>query len=99
MWKCIRNKIYWESVIKGMQEAGFIKMLIFQFGQDIILFEEADDLKEAYCFYAKDKESQRWDEMIIKWMDIYPEYNEIKGDIEFEEVPVVFYYNEGRLLH
>jgi len=89
----------WNSVITGMKKAGFTKMIIFQEGQDIILFEEANDLKKAYKYYSKDETSQKWDKMILEWMEKYPGYNEIKGDIDFEEVPVIFYYDRGRLLH
>ena len=48
----------WKSVIEGMIKAGFKKMLIFQFGQDLILFEEAEDLNTAYLYYEKDPESR-----------------------------------------
>ena len=30
----------WKSIIDGMIEAGYSKMIIFQNGQDLILFEE-----------------------------------------------------------
>jgi hypothetical protein len=32
-------------------------------------------------------------------MESYPQFNEIKGDIEFKELPVVFYYENGSLQH
>ena len=74
-------------------------MIIFQLGQDIILFEEAPDLEEAYEFLNDDEESIKWDWMILEWMEEYPQYNEVKGDVEFKEVPVVFYFEDGKLLH
>jgi L-rhamnose mutarotase len=89
----------WQSIIDGMLNAGFEKMLIFQFGQDIILFEEAGDLKKAYNYYDSDDASQKWDQMIARWMETYPYYDEMKGDIVFEEIPVIFYYEKGKLLH
>ncbi len=30
--------------------------------------------------------------MIGEWMERYPQFDTIKGDIDFEEVPVVFYF-------
>ena len=48
---------------------------------------------------SHDTESVRWDKMISDWMEKYPQYNSIMGDIEFEEVPVVFYYENGILLN
>jgi L-rhamnose mutarotase len=89
----------WKKIIDGMINAGFEKMLIFQSGQEIILFEEAKDLKKAYEYYDDDDASQKWDKMIAGWMESYPHYDEVKGDIVFEEVPVVFYYEKGMLLH
>lgn len=89
----------WKSVVEDMLKAGFEKMIILQFGQDIILFEESQNLKNAYNYYETALQSQRWDEMISGWMEIYPAFNKIKGDIEFDEVPVVFYYQDGKLLH
>ena len=89
----------WGSVIDGMVKAGFEKMIIFQYGQELILFEEARDLNEAYRYYANDQESQRWDAMVSRWMEIYPSFNDISGDIEFDEVPIIFYYQDGKLLH
>ncbi|MBC8387974.1 MAG: L-rhamnose mutarotase [Actinobacteria bacterium] len=89
----------WKSVVDGLKKAGYERMLIFQLGQDIILFEEAKNLKKSYKYLDSDKESIKWDKMISKWMEEYPKFNEIKGDIEFREVPVVFYYHNGKLLH
>lgn len=89
----------WKSVIEGLAAAGYKKMIIFQLDNDIILFEEADSLKNAYKYLNTDDASNKWDKMISEWMEIYPEFNEVKQDIEFAEVPVVFYYENGKLLH
>ena len=35
----------WPSVVDGLKEAGVTRMIIVQMGQDVILFEEADDLE------------------------------------------------------
>jgi L-rhamnose mutarotase len=93
-----KDKI-WDSVINGLKNAGFSKMIIFRYGQEIILFEVAHNLKNAYDYLTTDAESMRWDKMISNWMEDYPEYDPIKGLIEFKEIPVVFYYDEGFLLH
>ena len=89
----------WESVVEGLRKSGFEKMIIFQHGRDIILFEEARDLNKAYDYLGNDTESVKWDKMIAEWMDEFPQYNEIKGDIEFHEIPVVFYFQDGEMLH
>jgi L-rhamnose mutarotase len=89
----------WKSIVDGLSRAKFTKMIILQFGQDILLFEEAEDLKKAYGYNNCDPESEKWDKMVSGWMEIYPEFDRIKGDINFEEIPVVFYYEGGKLLH
>jgi L-rhamnose mutarotase len=89
----------WKSIIDGMIKAEYSKMIILQNGQDIIIFEEAKSFKDTYSYLDKDTESARWDKMISEWMEIYPRFNEIKNDIEFIEIPVVFYYENGKLLH
>ena len=89
----------WQTVVDGLRNAGFEKLIIFQIGQDLILFEEASDLKEAYEYLNADEESIKWDVLIAKWMEEYPQFSEIKGDIEFNDVPVVFYFQDGKLLH
>jgi L-rhamnose mutarotase len=89
----------WSSITDGLKKAGFKKMIIFQLGTDIILFEEAVNLQSAYTYLSNDAESVRWDTMISEWMEEYPQFNEIKGDIEFTEIPVVFYFDRGKLLH
>lgn len=94
-----RKENLWPSVLAGLRQAKFTRMLIFLHGQDALLFEEADDLKAAYQCGEQDPESTRWDRMIAEMMEIYPRFNELKGDIEFVEIPVVFYYENGKLLH
>jgi L-rhamnose mutarotase len=94
-----RKEKIWQSVINGLKKAGFKRMIIYQLGQEIIIFEEAPDLKEAYEFLNDDEESAKWDRMISEWMEEYPQFNRIKGDIEFKEVPVIFYFEDGKLLH
>lgn len=93
-----KHKI-WDSVIEGLQNAGFSKMIIFRNGQDIILFETAQNLEKAYNYLSNDAESVRWDKMISSWMEDYPQFNPVKGSVEFKEIPVVFYYDNGMLLH
>jgi L-rhamnose mutarotase len=94
-----RKEKIWSSIVEGLSRAGYRKMIIFQLGQDLILFEEAESLQKAYQFLAKDEASNKWDCMIGEWMERYPQFDEIKGDIEFEEIPVVFYFNNGELRH
>ena len=94
-----RKEKIWQSVVRDLIKAGYRKMIIFQLGQDIILFEEADNLKKAYQYLSSDEESLKWDKMILDWMEEYPKFNEIKGDIEFKNVPVVFYFSDGKLMN
>ena len=93
-----RKEKIWKSVVDGLIDAGYQKMIIFRLGNDIILFEEAESLKKAYEFLATDEESVTWENMISEWMEEYPQLNEISGDLEFVDVPVVFYFEKGRLL-
>ena len=48
---------------------------------------------------SDDEESIKWDRMISEWMEEYPQFKRVKGDIEFKEVPVVFYFEDGKLHH
>jgi len=89
----------WRSVVDGLTKAGFERMIILRMGNDIILFEQADDLKKAYKYLDEDQESKKWDSMISEWMEFYPVFDNIKNDIELIEIPVVFYYQNGKLLH
>ena len=95
-----RKEKIWGSVLEGLKTAGFQKMIIFQYGQDIILFEESENLQNAYAVLDKDNESAAWDTMVAEWMEeYYPAWNEIKKDIEFREIPVVFYLEDGVMKH
>jgi len=89
----------WKSVVNGLKKAGFDRMLIFKNDNNIILFEEADNLKKAYEYLNNDEVSQKWDRMISEWMEVYPAFDHLKKDIEFIEIPVVFYYKNGKLSH
>jgi len=89
----------WESVVSGLISSGIRRMMIFQHGRDIILFEEAPDLDAAYDYLGKDDESARWETMISEWMEQHPGFDEIKGDINFHELPNVFHCEVRKLLH
>ncbi len=89
----------WKSVVDGLKRAGFLKMVIFQMGQDLILFEEADNLKKAYNFLNADEESIRWEKKIMEWMEHNPSWNDMEGNIEFTEVPIVYYFENGIMKH
>ncbi len=82
-----------------MKKAGFLKMIILQHCQDIILFEEVDNLQKTYEYSNNNPVSKKWENMDKDWMEKCPECIEDKGDIEFIEIPVVFYYEDGKLLH
>jgi L-rhamnose mutarotase len=94
-----KKENFWEDLLEDMKMAGFSKMIIFQLGQDIILFEEADSLQKAYEYSDHSPVSKKWENIVSDWMEKYPEYNLDKKDIEFSEVPVVFYYKDGKLFH
>jgi len=94
-----RKEKIWGSILQGLERARISKMIILVHGQEVILFEEAEDLKAAYKSYENDPETVKWDKMMTEWMESYPQFNEIKGDIEFTELPVVFYYENGVLRH
>jgi len=89
----------WKSVLEGLIKAGYKKMIIYQINNELILFEEAEDLGDSYKYLEGNKESIKWEKMISEWMEEYPIFNEIKGDIEFKEIPVIFYFENGKLLH
>ena len=94
-----RKEKVWTSILKGLKQAKVSKMIILLHGQDVILFEEAEDLKAAYKSFENDPDSVKWDKMMTEWMESYPRFNEIMGDIEFTELPVIFYYENGTLRH
>ena len=94
-----RKEKIWGSILKGLEQARISKMIILLHGQEVILFEEAEDLKAAYKSFENDPETVKWDKLMREWMESYPQFNEIKGDIEFTELPVIFYYENGTLRH
>ena len=94
-----RKEKIWSSILSALKRAKVSKMIILLHGQEVILFEEAEDLKAAYKSFEDDPETVKWDKMMMEWMESYPQFNEIKGDIEFTELPVVFYYEQGTLRH
>jgi L-rhamnose mutarotase len=97
--QCHQEEKIWPSVLSGLRKGKFNKMVILLHGRDAILFEEAENLKTAYQCCEADPESARWDRMIAEMMEIYPRFNQLKGDIEFVEIPVVFYFEKGKLRH
>ena len=44
-------------------------------------------------------ETSRWDALMDSWIENYPKFNAVKGDVDITELPVVFYYENGKLLH
>ena len=89
----------WPSVGEGLKAAGVTKMIIIQLGQDVILFEEAEDLDNAYRYLAQDAPSVEWDKMIGSWMELYPQTRPDTGQSAFVALPVVFYLESGQLRH
>ncbi len=89
----------WPSVVEGLKKAGVTKMIIIQQGQDVILFEEAEDLDSAYRYLAQDAESVEWEKMIESWMELHPQARQEAGQPAFHTLPVVFYLEDGRLRH
>ena len=57
------------------------------------------NLQKAYEIQSVDEETRKWDAMMSQWMEEYPYFDEIKGDLEFKKVPIVFYFDNGKLLH
>lgn len=94
-----KKENFWKDLLQDMKTAGYSKMIIFQLGQDIILFEEAGNLQKTYEYSYQSPVTKKWEDIVSDWMEKYPEYNIDKGDIEFTEVPIVFYYEDGKLLH
>ena len=58
-----RKENVWRSVVDCLVRSGTTRMIILLHGQDVILFEEAHDLPEAYQVHA-DQPTQRWEAMI-----------------------------------
>lgn len=94
-----KKENFWKELLEEMKRAGFLKMIILRQGEDIIIFEEAVNLQEAYKYSYNNPVSKKWEDMISGWMDKYPAYIKDKEDIEFKEIPIVFYYEDGKLLH
>ena len=94
-----RKENVWRSVVDCLVRSGTARMIILLHGQDVILFEEAHDLPEAYQVQNADQPTQRWEAMISGLLEEAPHFDEIKGDLEFREVPIVFHLEDGNLLH
>jgi L-rhamnose mutarotase len=97
--KVHKQEKIWQSVVDGLRNAGFTKMIIFQRDQEVILFEEAENLDQTYSFLSSHKESAEWDKMIFEWMEQFPEWDNIRKCLDFQEVPVVFYFENGTMKH
>ena len=61
-----KKENFWEDLLQDMKTAGFSEMIIFQLGQDIILFEEADSLQKTYKYSNNSPVSKKWDEKISR---------------------------------
>ena len=94
-----RKEKIWASILDGLKHAKITKQIIVLHGLDLILFEEAEDLKAAYGSHNTSPETSRWDAMMDRWISNYPKFNAVKGDVDITELPVVFYYENGKLLH
>ena len=93
-----RKENVWRSVVDCLVRSGITRMIILLHGQDVILYEEAHDLQQAYQVQSADPPTQRWEAMIAELMEQGPHFDEIKGDLEFREVPIVFHLEDGKLL-
>ena len=67
------------SVVEGLKEAGVTKIIIIQLGQDVILFEEAENLDGAYRYLAQDAASVEWEKLIGSWMELHPQTSKGTG--------------------
>ena len=94
-----RKERVWRSVVDCLVRSGTTRMIILLHGQDVILFEEAHDLQQAYQVQNGDRPTQRWEAMISELMEVTPQFDAIRGDLEFREVPIVFHLENGKLLH
>ena len=83
-----RKENVWRSVVDCLVRSGTTRMIILLHGQGVILYEEAHDLQQAYQFQNADRPTQRWEAMIAELMEEAPHFDEIKGDLEFREVPM-----------
>ena len=89
----------WKSVIEGLINSGCEEMIIFLLDNEIVLFERAENLKDMSKFLASDPESIRWQKVMNEMFDSSVEFDIEKGDLEIEEVPIVFYLKGKTLLH
>ncbi len=88
----------WQSVLDGLSKCGIERMIIFQDGREVILFEAAEDLEASYRNLAQDGASMEWDRMVAQWMEKYPSLDGIgAGDVSFEQVSIVFNFERGAL--
>ena len=95
--KVHKRKNVWDDLLKSMKEAGYSEMVILQLGHEMIVFEKAEDLKKAYQLSTEDPAYQKWAKMVSELMEQHPHFE--KEYIEINEVPIVFYYKDGKLLH
>ena len=94
-----RKENLWASIVDGLKQSKITKQIIVRHGTDLILFEEAEDLKAVYAANNTSPETCRWDALMDSWIENYPKFNAVKGDVDITELPVVFYYENGKLLH
>lgn len=95
-----RKEKIWPEIVRCLLESGMERMIIFQDKQDVFLFEEAEDLEESYRIQGADYSTRKWDEMMDGWMENYPAIGGLDaGDIAFDEVDVVYYFEKGELKH
>ena len=89
----------WPEVIAALTKA-FKKIIVFQVEKDLLIFEEAEDsIDTAYKIANSFKAHLKWDKMIMEWMEQFPEYSDIKDHIVSKEIPIVFYFENGKMLH
>jgi len=95
-----RKEKIWPEITQCLLKSGMERMIIFQDDQNLILFEEAENLDESYAIQNADEITQKWDVLIGDWMERYPVFNGIEAsDIDFEEIDIVFYFEKGKLKH
>jgi L-rhamnose mutarotase len=95
-----RKEKIWPEIVQCLLDSGMERMIIFQDGQDLILFEEAEDLEGSYRIQNADTATRKWDAFMSDWMENYPAMEGIDAaDIAFEEVSIVYYFENGKLKH
>ena len=92
-----RSANVWPEVIDGLAKAGIDRQVIFQCSEEIVIFEEAKDLGSSYTRLASDLRTREWDEMVESWVEDYPRFDPKLGDISAPAVPILFYFENGRL--